>query len=54
MRLTENIETLGEKPAHCHCVCPKSHMTRPGIELGPPPLERPVANCLRHGAAIGT
>jgi len=29
-------------------------MTRPGIEPEPPPLERPVANCLRHGAAIGT
>jgi len=54
MRLIENIERLEENLSHYYCVCPKSHITLLGIEPGPLPLERSVANCLRHGAAIGT
>jgi hypothetical protein len=37
--LTGKIEVLGENLAQCHFVHHKSHMTRPGFELGPPRWE---------------
>jgi hypothetical protein len=38
-RLAGETEVLGEKLPQRHYVHPKFHMTRPGLELGPPRWE---------------
>jgi hypothetical protein len=37
--LTRETETIGEHLPQCHVVHHKSHITLPGIELGPPRWE---------------
>jgi hypothetical protein len=39
LRLAGEIEILGENLAQRHFVPYKSHITRPGVEPGPPRLE---------------
>jgi hypothetical protein len=38
-KLRGETEVLGENLSQCHFVHYKSHMTWPGLEPGPPPLE---------------